>query len=569
MSQNYWDILNNAINMIQHEKTSLYKKAIKSVGIILMIMCCMNSLVAQVEARVDTTSIRIGEELTFTLEIEVDTTTAVIFPEGQSFLPLEVLESYSTDTTKNDLKMKLIKKYGLTQFDSGIYIIPKQKILINETVLFSDSIAIKVNSVKLDTANQKLYDIKPVIQVEKRSTGWKWLWWAFGFIMLVLLLLYKFVWGKNLNINTQKLPNLPPYEQAKTALKDLDEKQYFVNHKIKSFYSELTFILRRYLDEKVYSQSLESTTDELLEALRGLRNNKIISLNDDSLKNIESILRRADLVKFAKSEPAFETIRYDKNIIDIELDQVKKGLPEPTEEELKKDLEFHKNILKKKQQQRLKIAGISALGLLFLAFFGSSFYFGFTTVKDTLLRHPSKLLLETEHWIVSEYGAPGITIETPEVLERKPLDSLGLSDQKMNTKTFEFIKKNVPLRILLKSSKFNTNSSENETQRSPVDLLNSAEEEITKLGQLGALNLLPKNEQFITTNGQEGLKTYGNALFPFNKNETVAAEFVILGFSTPNFLQQLILVWALDDPYAKQISDRILNSVELIKLTQE
>ena len=80
---------------------------------------------------------------------------------------------------------------------------------------------------------------------------------------------------------------------------------------------------------------------------------------------------------------------------------------------------------------------------------------------------------------------------------------------------------------------------------------------------------MPKNEQFITPNGQEGLKTYGNAMFPFDGDNPVDTEFVILGFSTADFLQQLVLVWASEDDYTKQICNRILNSVELIKLNQE
>ena len=43
---------------------------------------------------------------------------------------------------------------------------------------------------------------------------------------------------------------------------------------LKSFYSELTFIIRKFLDEKVYDRSLESTTDELVERLQLLKDGK-------------------------------------------------------------------------------------------------------------------------------------------------------------------------------------------------------------------------------------------------------------------------------------------------------
>ena len=46
-------------------------------------------------------------------------------------------------------------------------------------------------------------------------------------------------------------------------------------------------------------------------------------------------------------------------------------------------------------------------------------------------------------------------------------------------------------------------------------------------------------------------------------------SYVVLGFSTPNLLQQVVLIWNDDDVYADQIIERILNSVELITLTEE
>ena len=55
----------------------------------------------------------------------------------------------------------------------------------------------------------------------------------------------------------EKIAALPPYERAKLALEKLDEEQYFENEEVKTYYSDLTLILRQYLDEKVYEQSLK------------------------------------------------------------------------------------------------------------------------------------------------------------------------------------------------------------------------------------------------------------------------------------------------------------------------
>ena len=538
------------------------------VRFLLLLLLFIGSLEAQVKTSVDTTTIKIGEELVLTLEVESDSTSKIIFSEGQTFQPLELLESYAADTTENDLKIKLIKKFGLTQFDSGSYIIPQQKVLINDKVFFSDSLAVRVNAVMVDTTKQKLYDIKPIIELKKSQSFGSMFWWVLIILTIVACIIYLIIWRKKTHENDLNEVQIAPYEKAKRALEKLDEKHYFENNKIKSFYSELTFVLRQYLNEKVYNQSLESTTDELLEALRTLSNSKKIDLKNETLKKIESTLKRADLVKFAKSQPDFEIIRSDKNIINQEIDAVKEGLPEPTEDELKRSREYLQELKRKKKQKQLKLAVISTMGLLIFTFIGCSIYFGFTPVKDTLLRHPSKLLLETEPWVSSEYGAPGISISSPEVLERVKQDSLSQKDSDVGVKAFEFVPDNIPLRIVLKSSKYIAKD-DNKQQKKAIDLLEVADKELTTLESLGASNMFPKNEQFITPNGQEGLKTYGRTDFPFDGSNNQSAEFIILGFSTTDLLQQLVIIWTPDDQYVDQITKQIMSSVELIKTNEE
>lgn len=95
------------------------------------VLCSVFSF-AQVTSSIDSTKIKIGEQITYKIQVEADTTALVVFPEGQTFSPLEMIESYKVDTTKLDAKYSLIKKYGLTQFDSGHYTIPRQKIVIGD-----------------------------------------------------------------------------------------------------------------------------------------------------------------------------------------------------------------------------------------------------------------------------------------------------------------------------------------------------------------------------------------------------------------------------------------------------
>lgn len=522
---------------------------------------------AQVKASVDSTSIKIGEALLYSLEVETDSATMVVFPASQSFGTMEVIENYKTDTLLRDLRLVLLKKYGLTQFDSGSYIIPSQKILIGNKTLFSDSIKITVCPVKVDTTKQKLYGIKPLFEVKNKAPFWDELKWILGGLLIAgLFVWYFFMYKKRGLTETGKISTLPPYEQAKIALEKLDEKIYFDNGAIKSFYSELSFVLRKYLNEKVYNQSLESTTEELLNKLKKLSQSKEVLLNDETLKNLELTLKRADLVKFAKSKPKFEIVRLDKQIIAQEIDHVKAGLPAPTEIELEQTLEYQKKLLKKEQQKRIKWGLGVFFGMFLLMFLVSGLYFGFATVKDTVLRHPSKLLMNGK-WVSSEYGTPGIRLETPGVLGREFEDSLRINTSGFSVKKFSFDNGSAPLKIVVKSSKMGTESPKSQDEKT-IDLFQVSENELMLLEKEGASNMFPKNDPFITPGGQEGMKTYGTASYRFGSKKTSDAEFIILGFSTQALLQQLIMIWDANDPYAVEISKRILDSVELIKLNQ-
>ena len=125
----------------------------------------------KISSKVDTTFIKIGEQIKFTVTVETDSTTQVIFPEGQTFSPLETVEAFATDTTRKKDRITLEKTYALTQFDSGSYKLPAQRIDINGKGFFTDSLRIDVATIPVDTLAQKMYDIKPMMEIEKKQFG--------------------------------------------------------------------------------------------------------------------------------------------------------------------------------------------------------------------------------------------------------------------------------------------------------------------------------------------------------------------------------------------------------------
>ena len=105
-------------------------------------------------------------------------------------------------------------------------------------------------------------------------------------------------------------------------MKNLEESDFLKNEALKDYYSELTLIIRKYIDEKVYDHSLESTTEELIDRLSLLKEGSQIEINKETIKNIESILKRADLVKFAKATPQIALAEIDIKTVESEIDQI-------------------------------------------------------------------------------------------------------------------------------------------------------------------------------------------------------------------------------------------------------
>ena len=566
--------------MVSYESRNKYFKAIKHRTAVLSLCVALYSVFSfaqKISSTIDSTSIKVGQELIYSIEVETDTSSLVVFPEGQTFLPLEMIESYNVDAIKFGDRFKLTKKYGLTQFDSGTYTIPRQKILIGDFEAFTDSLKVEVRSIEVDTTKQPLYNIKPIIEVDKSPSKW-WLYFLIIILSLAIVgfLLYWFIWREKPLTEDEKVALLPPYERAKLALVELDKSGYLQNEEIKEYYSELTGIIRKYLDEKVYDHALESTTDELINRLHLLKDGNQIDLSKEDIKNIDTILRRADLVKFAKSKPDKELAVMDRNTIDMEIDHVKEALPEPTEEELLADLKYQEELEEKKRKRKIVITIVASVLILIATYIGFGMYFGFKYVKDTIFGDSSLELLEEKDWVTSEYGAPGVIITTPKVLERKSIDLPEDLKTQMQVATFGHGNASTNFDITVISTKMaSTEPPGGNAQKDPkegenkIDLIQVAEGHLKSFESQGTKNIITKNEQFITPNGQEGLKTYGTADFVTETGEEVRGNYVILGFTTQNLLQEVILVWKVGDIYADQIMERILNSIELIKIEDE
>ncbi len=526
----------------------------------LLFFCCtlLNAQeTPKVYGEADTTVIKIGEQIKYSIFVEADTTDQVIFPEGQTFSPLETVEAFKTDTTRSGSRMMLQKMYALTQFDSGFYKLPVQRIDINGKGYFTDSLLIAVNTVPVDTVNQGMYDIKPLMEVDRNYSGlWKIILWGLLSLILLAAVLYWFVFRKKPLTEEEKAALLPPYDRALLELKKLENSRYLIQDDYKQYYSELTDILRSYLEEDVHITALESTTGQLLLKIELMRDAGELKLDDQTLEQFRRILETADLVKFAKSKPDPSAAQRDRDIVEEIVVKTHEGIPEPTEEELQLQEEYREQQIRKKELRKWYIAAASLVLLMITSAVFAISYYGFGYVKDSVLGHPSKTLLEGE-WVSSSYGFPPVRLQSPEVLLRqqdeiKP-ENKALIQQEQN---FEF---SLPDHWFV----MGTISQTLNEQKAP-EVQKDIDELLKKWTDLGARNLITKQEEFTTGNGVKGIKIYGSGSFREpGGSDTRRGQYAIFIFGGEGFQQQVYLSWLEDDPYAKEIVERVINSIEV------
>ncbi len=519
-----------------------------------------------VETSIDTTKNKIGAEFKLTVKTNVDTLSKVVFPKLKNIGALEVIRSYPIDTVKKDDRYELIKRYGLTQFDSGRYTIPSIKILINNKAFLTDSIPVEVANVQVDTLKQKMYDIKDIVEVEKPIGNW----WKYLLAIIILGAIGAGVYWYMKKHQKKKIEEevyKTPIEKATILMNTLEQKGLWQKGEIKEYYSELTDIARNYIEEAIEIPAMESTTSELIAGLKAASIKKKMKLSQETIENLERVLKQADLVKFAKSKPMEFEITEDRNKIQKAIVVLDSAIPvevQNEEEMLLNEVQRQKQVAQQLEKQRKKRIAISLASALFVLMATLLFFIatkGFDYVKDTIIGHPTKELLEGE-WIKSEYGNPSVIVETPKVLKRMdltkslPKNGLALVKEMQSFGYGSFLDN---FYIMVSTMKYK--------QDTQTDLNKAVEVTIQSIEAQGAQNMIVKQEDFETPEGVKGVKAYGTFVkLDSNTKTSTQLYYEILLFGQDGGLQQIMILHEEGDKYANEIVERILSSVELKQL---
>lgn len=283
------------------------------------------------KATVQKDEILIGEQTRLLLEISAGSTDTIVFPIFNDTLisEIEIIQRSKVDTNYlgNNLETKVLKQQlTITSFDSGYYAISPLSAVINQDTIQSNPFLVSVKPVPIDTA-KGIYDIRGVAQAPFSITEWLVENWKtiLAIVLLIAIIISAYWWWKNKPKHKEveiSEPQRPAHEIALEKIAVLRMQKLWQDGKTKEYYTQLSYILREYIELRFDIPALEQTTDEIIQTMR-LRP----SFSQELLNETKQVLSLADLVKFAKENPVGNENERNLDLIEAFINSTKSENP--------------------------------------------------------------------------------------------------------------------------------------------------------------------------------------------------------------------------------------------------
>jgi len=288
-------------------------------GLLLLAGLCVGSTpvataqtAPRMEARVAADSVKIGERFTLTLVAEHDTASAVRFPPAEAdaavFGDLHVLGRGPTQTGRPAAARRVDSvAYTVTTFalDSARVPILPVRLVRNSDTTVAGTVPRVVPVVSVVGPNAEGLRTPALLATFPRPAWW---WAALILATAAVLAGGGYGWwrwrGAEAESATSAEEPDDPYAAASRRLQRLERRNPTGRRACKAFYVDLTETLRVYAARRVGVRALERTTPEVIAALR-----ERPEVQEVVLRRLQTVLERADLVKFADAQPTPEESR--------------------------------------------------------------------------------------------------------------------------------------------------------------------------------------------------------------------------------------------------------------------
>lgn len=269
----------------------------------LALLCSRSWAGQEVAARVsvDSSSYQIGDWITVHVGLTHPPGASFKVLVGDTLGPFRVIARSSLERkSETETAITLV----VAKYDSGTSVLPPIPIfytVAGDTAsqsVATNPILLTTSTLKVDTT-QAIKDVKPPISIPLTLAEIMMYLGVTLAVVLALYFLYRY-WKRRQQRKTGDVyvpPSRPAHTVALEQLALLRERKLWQQGLVKQYYSEVTEIVRRYFENRYGFMALEQTTEEIMHALR--KHQHAEAVWDET----ERILRRADLVKFAKYQP--------------------------------------------------------------------------------------------------------------------------------------------------------------------------------------------------------------------------------------------------------------------------
>lgn len=294
-------------------KKNLFRIKTNILFIVFVFFFCVAAQVSfgqivSVQAKLDSTQMWIGNQTALVFEVVQQKKHNVLFPIFSDTIVgnLEIVQQAKHDTIKiSDENIQINAEYTVTSFEDSLVYIPAYPFVdADGDTVWSNSLSIRIiQPFLIDTASNQLADIKPVY---KPPFNWKrFLLRSLLVILLVglafvlYLLVRKLITKKPAVEAPKPKVVIPAHDEAFSRLDKLKEQKLWQSGRVKEYHTELTDIIRVYIEKMFNIGSMEMTSDEILNHVKFIKTDK-----EGAYKALRQILTLADLVKFAKWNPS-------------------------------------------------------------------------------------------------------------------------------------------------------------------------------------------------------------------------------------------------------------------------
>ena len=276
--------------------------------------CIAAELPVKIKARVDKKEAFIGEKIKYTISVTSSKDTDIEFPDlTDAFKGMTLLDTQARKRgffNKNTRTLRVL----LQTYTPGKYTVLKQAIRYKRrhdadwnTALTEECVITIVSLLEKAGAKAGLADIKGPLDIRNR---WQVIVLLTAAALAIILIFRKRIFAKKKKSSTAIQP-WKAHEVAYSQLEELRKKGLLARGFVKQYYSELSDILRHYLENRFSLKAPEMTTEEFIAYMR-----EYSQLAREQKDLLKSFLGNCDLVKFARyippegeGETAFDTAK--------------------------------------------------------------------------------------------------------------------------------------------------------------------------------------------------------------------------------------------------------------------